>query len=40
MKQTPTIDYAQLTLQYAYVGIFAAILMTIGIELSGRFLHK
>jgi ABC-2 type transport system permease protein len=36
----PTIDYSQLVLQYAYVGIFAAVLTTIGIVLSWRFLNK
>ncbi len=36
----PTIDYSQLALQYAYVGIFAAILTTLGIVLSWRFLNK
>jgi ABC-2 type transport system permease protein len=36
----PTIDYAQLAIQYAYVGIFAAVLTTIGIVLSWRFLNK
>ena len=36
----PIIDYSQLALQYAYVGIFAAILTTIGIVLSWRFLNK
>jgi ABC-2 type transport system permease protein len=36
----PTIDYSQLAIQYAYVGIFAAILTTIGILLSWRFLNK
>jgi len=36
----PTIDYSQLALQYAYVGIFAAVLTTIGIVLSWRFLNK
>ena len=35
-----TIDYAQLALQYAYVGIFAVILTTIGIVLSWRYLNK
>ena len=33
-------DYAQLALDFAYVGIFAAILTTIGILLSWRFLNK
>ena len=36
----PIIDYTQLALQYAYVGIFAAVLTTIGIVLSWRFLNK
>jgi ABC-2 type transport system permease protein len=36
----PTIDYSQLAIQYAYVGIFAAILTGIGILLSWRFLNK
>jgi ABC-2 type transport system permease protein len=36
----PTIDYSQLALQYAYVGIFAAVLTTIGLVLSWRFLNK
>jgi ABC-2 type transport system permease protein len=36
----PTIDYSKLALQYAYVGIFAAILTTIGIVLSWRYLNK
>jgi ABC-2 type transport system permease protein len=36
----PTIDYSKLVLQYAYVGIFAAVLTTIGIVLSWRFLNK
>jgi ABC-2 type transport system permease protein len=36
----PTIDYAQLALQYAYVGIFALVLTTVGIVLSWRFLNK
>ena len=35
-----TIDYSQLALQYAYVGIFALVLTTIGIVLSWRFLNK
>ncbi len=35
-----TIDYSQLALQYAYVGIFAAVLTTVGIMLSWRFLNK
>jgi ABC-2 type transport system permease protein len=36
----PTIDYSQLAIQYAYVGIFALVLTTIGIVLSWRFLNK
>ena len=36
----PTIDYSQLAIQYAYVGVFAAVLTTIGIVLSWRFLNK
>jgi ABC-2 type transport system permease protein len=35
-----TIVYSDLVLQYAYVGIFAAILTTIGIVLSWRYLNK
>ena len=35
-----TIVYSDLVLQYAYVGIFAAILITIGIVLSWRYLNK
>jgi len=35
-----TIDYAQLALDFTYVGIFAAIVATIGIILSWRFLTK
>lgn len=35
-----TIDYGQLALQYAYVGIFAAVLATVGIILSWRYLNK
>ena len=35
-----TIIYSDLALQYAYVGIFAAVLTTIGIVLSWRFLNK
>jgi ABC-2 type transport system permease protein len=35
-----TIDYAALAMQYAYVGIFAAVLTTIGIVLSWRYLNK
>jgi ABC-2 type transport system permease protein len=34
------IIYSDLLLQYAYVGIFAAILTTIGIVLSWRYLNK
>ncbi len=36
----PTIDYSQLALQYAYVGIFAGVLTIVGILLSWRFLNK
>ena len=36
----PIIDYSQLVLQYAYVGIFAAVLTTVGIVLSWRYLNK
>jgi len=36
----PVIDYSELALQYAYVGIFAAVLTTVGIILSWRFLNK
>jgi ABC-2 type transport system permease protein len=36
----PAIDFSKLILQYAYVGIFAAVLTTIGIVLSWRFLNK
>jgi len=36
----PTIDYSALALQYAYVGIFALVLTTVGIVLSWRFLNK
>jgi ABC-2 type transport system permease protein len=36
----PTIDYSALAFQYAYVGIFAAVLTTVGIILSWRFLNK
>jgi ABC-2 type transport system permease protein len=36
----PTIDYSQLAIQYAYVGIFALVLTTVGIVLSWRFLNK
>ncbi len=36
----PTIDYSKLAIQYGYVGIFAAILTTIGIVLSWRYLNK
>lgn len=35
-----TIDYSALAFQYAYVGIFAAVLTTAGIVLSWRFLNK
>jgi len=35
-----TIDYSALAIQYAYVGIFAAVLTTIGIVLSWRYLNK
>jgi ABC-2 type transport system permease protein len=35
-----TIDYSALAFQYAYVGAFAAILTTIGIILSWRYLNK
>ncbi len=35
-----SIDYSALALQYAYVGVFAAILTTIGIVLSWRYLNK
>jgi ABC-2 type transport system permease protein len=35
-----TIDYSALALQYAYVGVFAAVLTTIGIVLSWRYLNK
>ncbi|MBN1358759.1 ABC transporter permease [Candidatus Bathyarchaeota archaeon] len=35
-----SIDYSQLALQYAYVGIFAVVLTTVGIVLSWRFLNK
>jgi len=35
-----TINYADLAIQYAYVGIFAAVLTTVGIVLSWRFLNK
>jgi len=35
-----TIDYSALAMQYAYVGIFAAVLTTIGIVLSWRYLNK
>lgn len=35
-----TIDYGQLALQYAYVGIFAAVLTIVGIVLSWRYLNK
>ena len=36
----PMIDYSQLAFQYAYVGIFALVLTTVGIVLSWRFLNK
>jgi ABC-2 type transport system permease protein len=36
----PVVDYSQLALQYAYVGIFALILTTVGIVLSWRYLNK
>ena len=36
----PTIDYSALAIQYAYVGIFALVLTTVGIVLSWRFLNK
>jgi len=35
-----TVDYAQLALDFAYVGVFAVIVATIGIVLSWRFLSK
>jgi ABC-2 type transport system permease protein len=35
-----TINYSDLALQYAYVGVFAAVLTTVGIVLSWRFLNK
>jgi len=35
-----TINYSDLAFQYAYVGIFAAVLTTIGIILSWRYLNK
>jgi len=35
-----TVDYAQLALDFTYVGIFAAIVATIGIILSWRYLTK
>jgi ABC-2 type transport system permease protein len=35
-----TIDYSALAIQFAYVGIFAAVLATIGIVLSWRYLNK
>jgi len=37
---TQTINYSDLALQYAYVGIFALVLTTVGIVLSWRFLNK
>jgi ABC-2 type transport system permease protein len=36
----PTIDYSKLAIQFGYVGAFAAILTTVGIVLSWRFLNK
>jgi ABC-2 type transport system permease protein len=36
----PTIDFSQLAVQYAYVGIFAGVLATVGIVLSWSFLNK
>jgi len=35
-----TINYSQLLFQYAYVGIFAVVLSSIGIILSWRYLNK
>jgi ABC-2 type transport system permease protein len=35
-----SIDWGQLALQYAYVGIFAAVLTIVGIVLSWRYLNK
>ena len=35
-----SIDYSALALQYTYVGVFAAVLTTIGIVLSWRYLNK
>jgi ABC-2 type transport system permease protein len=35
-----TIDFSALAFQYAYVGVFAAVLTTIGIVLSWRYLNK
>ena len=35
-----TIDYSALAVQYAYVGIFALVLTTIGVILSWRYLNK
>lgn len=35
-----TINYSDLALQYAYVGIFATVLTMVGIVLSWRFLNK
>jgi len=35
-----SIDWGQLVLQYAYVGIFAAVLTIVGIVLSWRYLNK
>jgi ABC-type polysaccharide/polyol phosphate export permease len=34
------IDYSALAFQYAYVGIFATVLATIGIVLSWQYLNK
>jgi ABC-2 type transport system permease protein len=36
----PTIDYSKLAIQFGYVGAVAAILTTVGIVLSWRFLNK
>ena len=35
-----SINFSDLAVQYAYVGIFAAVLTTVGIVLSWRFLNK
>ena len=35
-----TIDYSQLAIQYAYVGVFALVLTVVGIILSWRYLNK